>query len=314
MLWMAVTLTGYFFNAVTALIDKYLLAGHIKAPAVYAFFVSLFSLFALLFIPFGFRFFGWQITGLFLLSGMLFLYGLLVFYFSVQRWEISRASPLLGTVVSVTALSAVFLPGAFAEESFTLMHILALLLLISGGFLISFDLPLKRGENVSVAVIAAGITIGVSLLLLKYGYARTNSNFISGFVWSRIGMFAAGLSLFAVPAFRAQILEALNQFSMASKPLRRTGLIIMTNKICGGIASFLITYATFLGPISFVQALSGTQYVFLLALVLPLSWRYPQVFGERLFFWDWFQRASAIALISLGLWIFATSGIKLLLI
>lgn len=309
MLWIVVALAGYFLNATVALLDKYILTGPIKAPAVYAFFVSLFSLFALFFIPFGFRFFGWQTTGIFLLSGVLFLYGLLIFYFAVKRWEVSRVAPLTGTAVSLTAMAAVFLPSIFAEGSLTITHLFALLLLIGGGLLISFDLPLKRGERVSGAVIAAGIAIGVSLLLLKYGYAQ--GNFISGFVWSRIGMFAAGISLLAVPSFREQILASFGQFSISSKTFHHAGLVFVINKICGGAAGLLITYATFLGSVSFVQAISGMQYVFLLALVFPLSFRYPKIFGERLFFWDWFQKVCAIAFIALGLWLFATSGIKL---
>lgn len=310
MLWAIAALAGYFLNAVTALIDKYLLAGHIQAPAVYAFFISLFSLFALFFAPFNLRFFGWQMTGLFLLSGMLFLYGLLIFYFSVQRWEISRVMPLTGTVVSLVSFSAIFWPGAFAESGVTAVHILALTLLIGGGLLVAFDLPLKRGERVSGSIIVAGIIIGLSLLLLKYGYAR--ANFVSGFVWSRVGMFAAGLSLLGIPVFRRQIFMSFRQFSVAAKPARRTGLIFVVNKIFGGMAVFLYTYAMSLGPISSVQALSGTQYVFLLGLALPLAHRYPAEFGEKLFFWDWFQKAVAIAVISLGLWLLAGGGINLL--
>jgi hypothetical protein len=312
MTWMAVALGGYFFNAVAALLDKYLLSGPIKAPAVYAFFVSLFSLFTLFFIPFGFQFFGWQTTGLFLLSGALFLYGLVAFYTAVQQREISRIAPLVGTVVSLVAFGAVFAPGLFSEGTFTAIHILALLLLISGGLLISFDLPLRTGERIPASVIIAGVAMGVSLLLLKYGYA--DANFVSGLVWSRMGMFAAGLSLLFIPVFRKQILAGSSRFSSPSRDAVHTGAVFIINKACGGIATFLIAYAAFLGPISFVQALSGMQYVFLLALALPLSLRYPRIFGERLFFWDWFQKACAIILIGLGLWLAATGGVKLLIL
>lgn len=312
MAWMLVALGGYFFMAVAALLDKYLLSGPIKAPAVYAFFVSLFSLFALFFVPFGFQFFGWQTTGLFLLSGMLFLYGLVAFYDAVQQWEVSRIAPLVGTAVSVVAFGAVFVPNIFSEGTITAVHILALLLLISGGLLISFDLPLKRGERIPLSVIVAGVAMGVSLLLLKYGY--THTNFVSGLVWSRIGMFAGGLSLLLVPVFRTQILSGSSRFAAPSRAALHTGAVFVINKACGGVATFLIAYAAFLGPISFVQALSGMQYVFLLALALPLTFRYPRIFGERLFFWDWFQKACAIVLIGLGLWLAATGGIKLLLI
>lgn len=312
MSWILVALGGYFFNAVAALLDKYILSGPIKAPAAYAFFVSLFSLFTLFFIPFGFQFFGWRTTGVFLLSGMLFLYGLVAFYAAVQRHEISRIAPLVGTVVSLVAFGAVFAPGVFSEGAFSVTRVLALLLLIGGGLLIAFDLPLRRGERIPASVVMAGIAMGVSLLLLKYGYA--DANFVSGLVWSRLGMFAAGLSLLLVPAFRHQILAGSHRISTPSREAVHAGAVFVTNKICGGAATFLIAYAAFLGPVSFVQALSGMQYVFLLILALPLSFRYPQVFGERLLFWDWFQKVSAIALIALGLWLAATGGIKLFLV
>lgn len=75
----------------------------------------------------------------------------------------------------------------------------------------------------------------------------------------------------------------------------------------------LLAYATFLGSVSFVQALSGMQYVFILIMMIPLSFRYSHIFGERLLFWDWAQKVAAVVIIGLGLWLAAVSGIPLLL-
>jgi hypothetical protein len=36
-------------------------------------------------------------------------------------------------------------------------------------------------------------------------------------------------------------------------------------------------------------------------------------FGERLHFWDWMQKAVAIGIIGLGLWLATQSGISLLM-
>ena len=58
MTWILVSIISYFFGAVAALLDKVLLSGRIGHPSVYAFFVSLFSLLTLLFIPFGFQWYG----------------------------------------------------------------------------------------------------------------------------------------------------------------------------------------------------------------------------------------------------------------
>jgi len=326
MSWIVVALLGYFLNAVAALLDKYLLAERIKAPAVYAFFVSLFSLFVLpvvfigfLFIDlktagaasFGFQFFNWQTTGTFLLSGVLFLYGLVALYIAVKKNEISRITPLVGTVISLVAIGAGFFPGIFSEAAFSSIHILALALLIGGGLLVSFDLPLRKHEHISSSVFIAGMAMGVSLLLLKYGFGE--ANFVSGLIWSRLGMFLAGLSLLLIPVYRGQILGEICAFSGASRSAVHTGAVFVLNKVCAGGATFLLIYATYLGPVSFIQALSGMQYVFLLMLALPLSFRYPKVFGERLFFWDWFQKACAIIIIGLGLWLAAMSGVKLLI-
>lgn len=308
MVWMVVALLGYFFNAVAAIFDKYLLADRIKAPAVYAFYVSLFSLFVLIFIPYGFGYFGWLSTGTALLSGVVFLYALVALYTTVKRHEISRVAPLVGTVTSLTAFVVVTLSGSLQDISL----LIALALLIGGGLLISFDLPLQKGEHIPFFPIAvAGIGMGVSLLLLKQGYE--GSNFISGLIWSRLGMFAGGLSLLSIPVFRRQILGQVKETTMEPKRATSTGIYFVLSKTCAGIGAFLIAYAVSLGSVSFVQALSGMQYVFLLMLALPLSLHFPRIFGERLSFWDWLQKIGAIILIGLGLWLSATSGVELLL-
>lgn len=310
MAWIGAALLGYFFNAITAILDKYLLSGPIKAPAVYAFFVAIFSLFALGFVPFGFQFFGWTITGILLISGAIFLYGLVAFYAAVQVWNISRIAPLVGIVVSFVAFGALFLPG-FSEAQFTTGHIVALLFLIIGGGLLAFDLPLKPHEYVPWQVLVAGVAMGASLLLLKYGY--TQVDFVSGLVWSRLGIFLAGLSLLLVPTFRRQIVSSMKGGSAPATRNISTGIVFVATKTLAGIGSFLVVYATFLGPVSFVQALSGMQYLFLVLLAFPLCHFFPLVYCERLLFWDWVQRIGAILLIGIGLWLAAMSGVTLLL-
>ena len=311
MTWVLVALLGYFFNAVSALFDKFLLSDRIGAPAVYAFFVSLFSLFALFFIPFGFRLGEFWNSGLLIFSGMLFIYGLVAFYYAVKNHEVSRVAPLLGTVVSVVGFGAAFLPGNIGGNTLSMWSVLALVFLILGGLLISFDLPLRSGETISKLVLIAGLFIGVSALLLKYGYGQTN--FVSGVVWQRFGMFLGGFSLLLVPLFRLQIFDQLTHFSQKPGRAGSTGLFFVLNKVCAGVAAFLISYATFHGPVSFVQALAGMQYVFILGLAVPLAFRYPTVYREKLSLWDWLQKGAAIILIGLGLWLMTTQGIKILL-
>lgn len=310
MTWALVALLGYFFSAVSAAFDKFLLSDRIPTPAVYAFFVSLFSLFALGFAPFGFHLLDNGTTITLLLSGMTFVYGLVAFYAAVKRHEVSRVAPLVGTIISLVAFLAVFLPGMAGEVAVDGRYIMALVLLIIGGLLISFDLPLRRGEHISWYIVLAGILMGMSFLFLKAGYAGTD--FVNGLVWSRLGMTLAGLTLFIVPLFRHQILAQFTGFGHRSSRAASTGGLFLLNKTTAGLGTFLVAYATYLGSVSFVQALSGMQYVFLLFLTFPLSFRYPQVFGERLHFWDWFQKVVAVGIIGFGLWLATMSGIPLL--
>lgn len=310
MTWALVALFGYFFSAVSAVFDKYLLSDRIPTPAVYAFFVSLFSLFALGFIPFGVEWGDARTIGILLGSGMLFVYGLVAFYQAVKQHEVSRVAPLVGTVMSLVAFLAVFVPGVSGEHHIGLWYIVALLLLIVGGLLISFDLPLRRREHISWYVFIAGVLMGLSFLFLKEGYVH--ANFQTGLVWSRLGMTLAGLTLLLIPQFRKQIFAQFGGFSHRSSRATSTGFLFIVNKVTAGVAALLIAYATFLGSVSFVQALSGMQYVFILAMMIPLSFHYPGIFGEKLYFWDWFQKAVAIMIIGLGLWLATVSGVPLL--
>ncbi len=315
-MWIIIAVTSYFFSAVAALLDKLLLSGRITHPSVYAFFVSLFSLFALLFVPFGFQFYGAVPTGIFMLSGALFLYGLLAFYAAVQKNEVSRIAPLVGTIMALTALLVYFFPagGDWSRlASMTLMQLLAFLVLIGGGILIAFDFPLKKHENISWLAVVAGVLMATSLLILKYGYYHYDANFESGFVWSRIGMFVAGLSLLLVSKFRQQIFLGLERHGRADKDNAKTGGLFVLNKIAGGLAAFLMNYATFLGPVTFIQALSGAQFVFLFLMAWATSTQYPHIFEERFGVAQWIQKLAAIVLIALGVSLAAMSGARLLI-
>lgn len=304
----SIALFGYFFNAVAALFDKYLLADRIKAPVVYAFYVAMFSLFALFFVPFEFGFFGWQPTLFAFFSGIIFLYALVALYTAFKKYEVSRVAPLVGTVTSITAFFFAFFSGTTLGSTI----FLALAFLIFGGLLISFDLPLKKNEHIPFfPILLAGVGIGISLILLKQGYEE--NNFVSGLVWSRLGIFVGGITLLSFAPFRHQILDHSQETTTDPGRARKTGVYFVLSKVCAGIGSFLVVYAISRGSVALVQALSGMQYLFLLLLALPLSLRFPALFDERLFFWDWFQKGCAIVLIGIGLWLSAQSGVTLLL-
>ncbi len=308
--WIAYTLGGYFFNAVTSIFDKFLLSGRIKEPCVYAFYVAILSLFAIMFVPFGVQIIPWQTIVVFVISGVLFLYGLVAFYNAVKRSEISRVAPLVGITISVIAGVASLAFGPAANISFSPLNFFSLFLLLGGAFLIAFDLPLKPNDALMKSTLLAGALMALSLIFLKTGYR--NADFINGLVWSRLGFVIGGFSLFFIPEYRAAILESAHAMTETNKENFITGSLFIMNKVFGAVATFLLTYAAYLGPITFIQALNGVQYAFVLLLALPLSFYFPHIFEEKLLFWDWAQKAVAVILIALGMWLAVHSGVNFL--
>ncbi|TXH08281.1 MAG: hypothetical protein E6Q06_00345 [Candidatus Moraniibacteriota bacterium] len=308
--WLTFALAGYFFNAVTAIFDKFLLAGRIKEPVVYAFFVSILSLFAIVLVPFGYQPIPWQTSVVFVISGMLFLYGLVAFYNAVKRSEISRVAPLVGITISVIAGVASLAFGPAAYVTLSPGHFFSLLLLLAGAFLIAFDLPLKENDALMKSTLLSGALMALSLLFLKTGYR--NADFVNGLLWSRLGFIVGGFSLFIIPEYRRIILENTRTLSSSNRRDVSTGALFILNKIFGAAASFLLTYAAFLGPVTFIQALNGVQYAFVLVLTIPLAMRFPKIFEEKLYFWDWFQKGIAIIFIALGMWLAVDQGVDFL--
>jgi uncharacterized membrane protein len=317
MLWISIAIIGYFFNALANILDKYILSAKIPTPSVYAFFVAVFSLFALLFAPFGLRLLSADMLAISLISGALFIYGLVFFYRAVRENEISRVAPLMGVFMALGALVYAFVLHISADDwdgQFIFGHvqnILAFWLLVSGGFLVVFDLPLRAREilrGIRNTIMASGF-LAVSLIMLKHVY--TVEGFVNGFVWSRIGLFLGGLSLFFIPKFRQEIAASLRAMSQSKREQRSVGVWFMINKVVGALGNICVQYAIFLGSLVAVQALAGIQFAFVFLLAVPLSVRFPVFFQEKLSINDWLQKIFAFALIGLGVYFAAQSGARL---
>lgn len=303
--WFTIAVSGYFLMAMVFMFDKYLLHSRISKPAVYAFYVAMFSLFSLFFIPFGVSFPGADIMLRAFISGMFFIYSLVALYKAVQKNEISRVAPLVGTIIPLVSVAYAFF---FLGERLGMLEFFAILILAIGGFLVSFDLPIRNlklfyGFKYSVI---AGISQAVSFGLLKNVFNEVG--FINGFVWNRMGFFLAGMSLLLFPVFRRQIRKSFNQKNSSPGRVVSTGIFFTMNKIMAGVGSFLIVLAISKGSVSAVNATGGVQFVFVLCLVSIFSIWHQHIYQEKLKFSDWMQKFLAIAFIAIGLWMLSISS------
>jgi len=302
MMFILAALGSYFLGALTVILDKFLLGSkRIASAPVYSFYIAVFGLFTLFFIIFtGFSVpSGWQIF-LSLLGGALFSYGILALYFAIRKSEASRVAPIVGAIIPVATY---FFSLAFSIEKLVLIQIIGVVLLIFGGLLISFDLPLKINKKKFFAgfyaSLLAGFLLALSYFIFKFVY--NEQSFFNGFIWTRIGGFLAVIGFFLVPSWRKDILRSFKNFKKPEKQGYQTGGLFVANKILGGTSSILLNAAIAMGSVTLVNSLVSSQYVFVLALAYFAHKKFPFVFEEKLYFWDWAQKIGAIILIGIGI-------------
>ncbi len=309
--WLIFSILAYFLLALSITLDKILLRRRINKPAVYAFYVALFSLASIILIPFGLHWIGWVWLAVSILAGIIFVYALLFFYYAVQENEISKVAPLVGVVMQIATF---IIAVSFLNEGLTSNKVFGLIFLIVGGFLVSFDWPFKfsnilKGFKFSLL---SGIFFAIAYSLFDYVYNGVanifaEGAFVSGFIWTRLGLAIGGFSLLLFKEYRQSIFNSFRgkekQYKKRRSPL--TILLFLLNKIFGGGASLLINHAIFLGTATMVNAVNSIQFVFVLFLATIASLKYPKIFEEKLSFSDWTQKISAILIIALGIWLLA---------
>jgi drug/metabolite transporter (DMT)-like permease len=112
--------------------------------------------------------------------------------------------------------------------------------------------------------VGAAFAFALSFVLSKYVYDR--SNFVTGFIWGRVGTCIAALMLLAHAEVRRSLRHTLTHF-MSPK-----GALFFGNQFLGAAAIVLQSYATSLGNVAVVQSLQGVQFaaVFLIAVVASI--------------------------------------------
>jgi len=299
MSWFFIAIGAYFLTALNSVIDKYLLRRSIPHPIVYAFYVGLFSIFSVILTPFGFEWPGLFQFGTALSVGVVFLFALVTFFTALKEHEASRVVSIVGGFTPVFIL---ILSGMLLGEALNATELAAFVLLVSGGVVIS----LHRGAGCGIfhfykysCVRSTGTALlSAFLFAIFFVFAKfvfTHQEFISGFVWTRIGSFIAALALIFIPGNRRLI------FATTKHVGAKMGGLFIANKALAGVAFLMLNYAIFLGNVTLVNALEGVKYAFLLILVYILTERFPYILREQTSFFVMTQKAVAIVSIFSGM-------------
>lgn len=294
MFWLLSVILSYFFFSLASFGDKLVLE-HSKNPKLYTFYVGFLNLLVLLLIPFvGFSLpdaasFFWII-----LTSLVIMSALYVFYYVVEKFEVSKIVPLIGATqpILILLLSWIF----WGSEIMKPKNLLALLILLTASIIISFEKKLELIKNTVKLSLFASLLAALSLVLTKMVFLR--QSFFQGIIWLGIFNFLFVLVFLFDAEFRKEIFVKKTAFD------KKTLSLVALTQSAGGLAGILQNLAIYLAPASslaIINALKGAQYVFLFMITLIFSFLFPKILKEEISKRVIFQKAVSIFLIIFGL-------------
>lgn len=274
------TLLAYFLNSIAVLIDKFMITKEISNPLVYIFYFSIFSLLAILLLPFTHI----PPLGVFILASLSTLLWTSGAYFMLSALKVGQASRVIPIIGTLTPTLLFF--QALSTNSITNQQIWAVLALIFGlVFLTLPDIKLGNSDHSKMfkteipMEIIASILFASSYLILREAYLR--ENFLTVFAWSRVILVPLGIFLVVLPLTRKIVLGHIRSKNSGSGIFTKTTLMFLGGQAAGGISELLLTFSISLATPALVNSLQGVQYVFLFLATLLLAKKFPQVFTER---------------------------------
>ena len=294
--WLLISTAGYLLLAVEAVITKILLSNKVKSWQLYSFYVGLLSLNGVLFAPFGLKWFGGMLFLESLLTGTIFFLALVFLYKSLEKSSASRVFILYGSVVTVASF---FWEYLLLGQLFSKADLMAVLLLILGGFLVSFKFYKNRMFSDYKTVIFSGFLMALALVMMKDIF--TQQNFITGYVFSRFGVFLSALSLMLYPKFRRAVKASLKNKS--KKDNQKNFGFILGAKIVSGTGTILITYAISLGSVTIINALVSVQYSFVFIFTVLLGFLNRKMIQEKVTTKNIIFKTAGLILVIMGIFL-----------
>jgi hypothetical protein len=277
--WLVPAIAAYLAFAVSSLVDRFLLAGPLPNPRVYAFTAGISGIFSLFLIPFGFHFPSLLLWGAAIAGGSLNIVGLWALYRAIQTSHVSRIIPMVGAmtplatalIVSWGTLSSSRLSAGIGRELF---------FLIAGTLLLS----VRRGRGASrfssrdiLQSALASVCFAASVVLTKEVYVH--DSFINGLIWTSIGGFLTALVFLGSSETRGVV------FARATWQSKRLLVPLLGGKIVAALGAIALQLTIFLAgyeKLATITALQGVQYGAILIFVSLLAFWNPQLLKEDL--------------------------------
>ena len=303
MTWLSIVVISYLLLAFVNLIDKFLLDKVLSDSKVYAFLISILGSLVLLAAPW---FLLWPGTFLLifqLLTGALFPLALFFMFQALRHGDASKVTVLIGGLIPIFTIAFSFI---FLNERYTLGQWAGMGLLLLGTFMIAL-LPTSEKKTRAQAAnnkklafyFSLGCALVYAIFFIATKYAYNHHNFLSSFIWIRMGSFLAALLMIVRKKDRRQILGSLRS-GHSSKP--KNQFVIIGNQALGAFAFVLQNYAISFGSVAIFNALQGVQFGFLLIFGWLFTIFNPRMIKENISRQVVIPKIVAIVLISVGLY------------
>lgn len=301
MTFLLLALGAHALNALVFVIDKGILGqrtSRMAQPLWYAAYSGLVSAGAAVLLAYDFAYPTAASVGWALVAGLLWLIALWLFFRALQAGEASRIVPIAGSSVPVwTFILAALLLG----ERLGGNHLMAVVLLMVGGMVLSRDWRVKGAVSPQalVAAVASGAAFAAHFAVVKIMYAEPLP-FLASFAYVRLGVGVwAGLLLVCL-WYRQGLRGRVGRREAGGG---RLGLAFVSSKGLGMVALLMQNYAIALGSVTVVNALQGTQYLFVWLLSLAVSLWAPRIFREEVGRFLAVQKLGGITLVGAGLYL-----------
>lgn len=291
MSWLPAALLGMVIWSVAAVVDKYALNGRVRSVRFYVCLPALIQFpLTLIFYPF---FTPTSFDGLTVLVSLAggILEALMLYYMftAFSEEEVGRVFPLMSLGSALTLIGGWFILGDALESR----ELIAFALLLTGGFIIAIKPHAKR-VRFTKAIVPILITCGLgSAYALSLRFAFLESDFATGFFFSRFGLFLGGVVILALwgPEIR-------KQWASLSASMRT---LVIGNQVVafGGHAFYFSALA--LANAALVGSVLSLQGGLIFFMAAGLSLINPKFVGESITLRDVLQKLLGIGIIAVGL-------------
>ncbi len=291
--WFPITVAAYACLAFSQVLDKVFLVRFFRDSRAYAVFVGAIGVLAFFALPFTGSLPSLSLWFWSLLGGAVFIFALLPFLDALQSDDATRVIPLTGAGVPVLTL---LLERLFLDVPLPTFAYPALACLIIGSTVLTYSRSThsRRSRLAMMQALGASTLFASSFVMSKHVYLQMD--FITGFVWMRIGGLIAALII--VIASRS-VQQEISRLARSTRI--RVFAAYVGNQGIAGLGFVLQNLAIALVSASVVTAMQGVQYIFILFFIVLFSRFRPSLVQERITKALILEKLTATACIIVGL-------------